>query len=209
MCPWSVQCWHQPRSTCLCVLIWNKHVKYDFKSAGVKKWTSACTGPPQVHTGDVLGVPWHWNPQVSGSMAAQRCLDDCTWSQRSAMKNYFPVKTHRRNVDKCAGNFPYRAQLWEHRPKVACSLQKLGGHFWHQKSWSYQDDQMPTDIQCWLSKSILQIVVDVSGFAGNCGNERTEVDILPVLSSCPITFRWGIETQSSLYKSTLKSLKKR
>lgn len=55
MCPWSVQCWHQPRSTCLCVLIWNKNVKYDFKSAGVKKWTSA-TGPPQVHTGDVLGV---------------------------------------------------------------------------------------------------------------------------------------------------------
>ena len=97
-----------------------------------------------------LLAPWHWNPQVSGSMAAQRCLD-CTWSQRSAMKNYFPVKTHRRNVDKCAGNFPYRAQLWEHRPKVACSLQKLGGHFWHQKSWSYQDDQVPTDIQCWLS----------------------------------------------------------
>lgn len=185
MCPWSVQCWHQPRSTCLCVLIWNKKVKYDFKSAGVKKWTSACTGPPQVHTGDVLGVPWHWNSQVSGSMAAQRCLDDCTWSQRSAMKNYFPVKTHRRHVDnrpdKCAGNFPYRD--CGNIVLRSLVLYRNSGAIW-QKSWSYQDDQVPTDI-------------------------RIEVDILPVLSSCPITFRWGIETQSSIYKSTLKSLKKR
>ena len=49
-------------------------------------------------------------------------------------------------------------------------LYRNSGAIWHQKSWSYQDDQVPTDIQCWLSKSILQIVVDVSGFAGNCGN---------------------------------------
>ena len=98
-----------------------------------------------------LLVPWHWNPQVSGSMAAQRCLD-CTWSQRSAMKN-FPVKTHRRNVDnrpdKCAGNFPYRD--CGNIVLRSLVLYRNSGAIWHQKSWSYQDDQVPTDIQCWLS----------------------------------------------------------
>ena len=30
-------------------------------------------------------------------------------------------------------------------------LYRNSGAIWHQKSWSYQDDQVPTDIQCWLS----------------------------------------------------------